>query len=94
MAVPDDLEGRYESGESAAVAAALAFAVVGGLVLLAAQLMSLPSVVLVGGVGCATVGLVVAFVLAWRSARRAGRSVVRALGEGLLTLVHWLGALV
>ena len=71
------------------VAAAFGLALVGGAALAVASVVSVPPAVAGLGAVAFVLGLLLAAVFGFRSARRGGESVARSLWRGLRTLWSW-----
>lgn len=70
----------------------MAFSIVGGVVVAVSQVVDPPAVVVTVGVALLVLGLLTATVIGYLHARRTGEGFFRSLGQGVLTLVSWLGA--
>lgn len=74
------------------ISATLATSLLGGTLLLVAELVSLPAALVGVGVVLFVVGLALALVVGFLDARREGHNLLRSLGHGFRTLWSWLWA--
>jgi choline-glycine betaine transporter len=69
---------------------ALALTIIGGLVLLAGELTSLPAALVLSGLGVFLLGVALVFALAVAESRRTGQGIIRSLWAGATASLRWL----
>lgn len=69
---------------------ALALTIIGGLVLLAGELTSLPAMLALAGLGVFLLGIALVFALAVAQSRRTSQGVIRSLWAGTTASLRWL----
>lgn len=83
-------EAEADTANTALLVAAFGLVVVGVAVLVVGGAASWQPASLVVGLGLVMLGVILAFVLGYVEARRAGKGVARSLGRGFLELFAWV----